>query len=407
MNHSLDEKERKMRHIAELKWESWSGTFKAIALMATLVVLILGCSGELSDSTEPAKPIEIPVITSLTGDTASWGEMQQKGTEMAVEGINRSGGVTGRDIAARFEDSQGKPQSGIAAFKQVIATSEVPITVGFPLSGVTLAAADIANRENFIILSSGSTAQAVGDAGPWVFRIMPSDEVQAQIIAEWALDLGYRKIGVLYVENAWGQGLKNNFVTSFGELGGEVVSIEATQEGDTDFRSQLAKLRDTDAEAFYFPLYQREAGLALKQARQLGLERQVFGADVYQSPELFEAGGSAVNGVLYTTFGVADNDVYRRFQKEHEDRFGQQPGNYTAYAYDAFRLAAEALERAGWPDATAEDIREALLGITDFKGATGNLSFDGSTSASGGEFQKMVVEDGKFVEWSRSTEEND
>lgn len=346
------------------------------------------------------KVIKIGVITSLTGNTASWGDMQRKATTIAIEDINTQGGVNGIPVKAIFEDDQGIPKVGVSAFKKLIATTDVPIVVGFPLSGVTLATAETANREQVVILSSGSTASKVGQAGPYVFRIMPSDEVQAAITADWAIDLGYKRIAVLYVENAWGRGLKDYFVKTFVAKGGIITQVESSTDDTSDFRSQLTKIKNDNPDAIYIPLYQRQAGLSIRQAREIGVKQQILGADVYETPELIEAGGSAVNGVLFTTFGRGKGLAQDEFAKKYEKQFGEKPGTYAYYAYDAFSIAVECIKSSGGASAKPEDLRSCLLGLNDYYGVTGLTSFKGSTSASGKTFDKKTISDGKFIEWS-------
>jgi branched-chain amino acid transport system substrate-binding protein len=232
---------------------------------------------------------------------------------------------------------------------------------------------------------------------------MPSDEAQATTMAEWALQLGYSRVAVLYVENAWGQGLKDNFVKTFSAKGGAVTNIETSTDETSDFRSQLTRCRAANPNAIYMPLYQRQAGLAIRQAREIGINQQILGADVYETPELIEAGSSAVNGVLYTTFGRGEGPAQDEFARRYKDRFGEDAGTYAFYSYDAFRIAIAALNGTGGTNARAESVRSFLLSLNDYRGVTGQTSFGGKTSASGKTFDKRTVKNGAFVPWTSST----
>jgi len=343
------------------------------------LALILGSFG--CAKKEPDE-IKIGVMTPLTGDVSSWGEMQRRSTEMVLEAINNAGGVRGSKVKVIYEDDQADPKIGVNAFKKLVDADKVPIVVGSPASTVTLAVAPIANEKKVVLLSSGSTATEVGKAGPYVFRIMPSDEVQSSIMASWAWELGYRRLAVIYTENAWGQGLKDAFEKDFKAKGGEILTIQSSTQDATDFRTQLSKIKDVKPDAIYAPLYTRGAGLMIKQARELGLRQQILGADVYGTPELIQAGGSAVDGVLYTTFGEYHGPEHQEVAKKYKDKYKIDMETYATYCYDAFMIAIETIKRipSNQP-INGPSIREALLGIENFRGVTGVTTFAGRNSA--------------------------
>jgi len=360
-------------------------------VLSFLLVCPLGCKKEGPQ----AKEIKIGILTPLTGDVASWGEMQKRATKLALERINASGDIRGKKVKVIYEDSQATPSVGVNAFKKLVEIDRVPIVVGSPASNVTLAIAPIANQKKVILLSSGSTATAVGKAGPYIFRIMPSDEVQSSIMADWAVELGYKKVAIIYEENAWGRGLMEAFMMYFKSKGGNITCTEAANPGTTDFRTPLSKIKTAAPEAIYAPLYTRGAGLMIKQAREIGLNQQILGADVYGTPELIEAGGSAVEGVLYTTFGKYDGEEYQKFEKLYQERYGIEPETYATYCYDTFMIAVEALRTLeGKTAIDGESLRQALLSISDFRGVTGLTNFDGTTNAKGKTFDKMTIKNG-------------
>ncbi len=330
--------------------------------------------------------IRIGVLTPLTGDVASWGEMQRNATELALESLKNL------KIKVIFEDDQATPNIGLNAFNKLAAIDKVPIVVGSPASSVTLTIAPVANEKKTVLLSSGSTATEVGKAGPYVFRIMPSDEVQSSIMADWASRLGYKRIAIVYVENSWGRGLMESFKNDLLRRGGEILTIQPSEQDATDYRAQLFKIKSSNPDAIYAPLYTRGTGLMIKQARELGLKQQILGADVYGAPELITAGGSAVNGVLYTTFGEYGGPEYRDFARRYKEKYGKKPETYATYCYDSFMIAVEAIRRIPkGTEITGQNIRAQLLKINNYRVVTGVTSFDGMNSAKGKTFDKMIV----------------
>ena len=358
------------------------------------VPFLWGCSSKEDQGT-----IRIGVLTPLTGDVASWGDMQRKSTDLALEEINRAGGIHGRKVEVIYEDCQATPKIGLNAFTKLVDIDKVQIVVGSPASGVTLAIAPVANERKVVLLSSGSTATAVGEAGPYVFRIMPSDEVQAKMMAEWAVSMGLKRVGVIYVQNAWGQGLKDAFERGFKALGGTITTSEGTTQESTDYRGPLSKIAASGADAIYAPLYSRGGGLMARQARELGLKQQILGADVYATPEYLEVGQNAVEGVLFTRFGSYDGPEYKEYAKTYKDKYGREPEAYATYCYDAFKVALKAIAECPAGEVTGEHIRKALLAIKGYQGATGETTFDGRNSATGKTFERLTIRDGKVLPW--------
>lgn len=345
--------------------------------------------------------VTIGIMTPLTGEVASWGDMQRKSTEMVLAEINAKGGIHGRRVNVIYEDDHATPKVGVNAFRKLAIVDKVPIVVGSPASGVTLAVASIANKEKVVLLSSGSTATDIRSAGPFVFRIMPSDEVQAIIIAEWALDLGFRKIAIIYVQNAWGNGLRVAFEKEFTVRGGEIASSQGVSPETTDFRGILSKIVTSKPDAIFAPLYTRAAGLMVRQAKELGINKQILGADVYETPEFIEVGGQAAEGVIFTRYGQYAGLEYQAFARRYKELYGREPEAYASYCYDALQIALKAIEACPPDDISGPRIRENLLNIEGFLGVTGISNFAGHNSATGKTFDRMMVKDGKNVPWVR------
>ena len=361
-------------------------------LSVLLVILASGCGRGKS------REIKIGILTPLTGDVSSWGAMQKRSTELALEKVNGEGGIDGENVRVIYEDDQANPKVGLNAFKKLAEVDQVPIVVGSPASNVTLAVAQTANEDKVVLLSSGSTATDVGKAGPYVFRIMPSDEVQSTIMAKWTFELGFNRVAIIYEENAWGQGLMNSFKEDFPKDGGKIVSIEGVPPSCSDFRTVLSKIKGEQPDAIFAPVYTRGAGLMIKQARQLGIKQQFLGADVYNTPELVAAGGTAVNGTIYTTFGKYGGPEFQGVTNAYKAKYGIDMETYASYCYDAFMIAVKAIRDAKkGGDVTGESVRKNILALIDYHGVTGLSDFSGKNSASGKTFDKMIVKEGKHV----------
>lgn len=193
----------------------------------------------------------------------------------------------------------------------------------------------------------------------------------------------------------------NAFTKDFRKKGkeGVIVTIQVAEPSSTDFRTQLSKINSFKPDAIYAPLYTTGAGLMIKQAREMGLKQQVFGADVYETPELIQAGGTAVEGVLYTKYGEYHGPEYQQFAREYKAKYKVYDVEaYAAYCYDAFMIAVEAIKRIPKSkEVNGPNIRDELLSISNYRGVTGLSDFSGKNSASGKTFDKMVVKERKHI----------
>ena len=333
----------------------------------------------------------------LTGDNASYGTDARRGIDLAVEEINAAPDRKFR-IAVKYEDDRVDPKIGVMNMEKLTSVDKVPLVFGSAGSNVTLAMAPVANRTRTVLLSPISSAPQITDAGPFVFRTCPSDAAQAEVVAEWVLAKGYKNIGILFVNNSWGVGLKDAFVRVLTNKGGTVVAVESSNETDPDFRSQLTRLKASSADALYMPTYSKQGGRILVQARELGLTQPIFGADTWGAPELIGTAGQAAEGVMFVVPEEFNGPRYQSFRQAFVAKYGVEPDFNASSAYDAAHVAALAIRRVidDGKEVTGEAIA-AALGAVQFAGATGLTRFDQNGDVVGKAFGRRVFKEGRAV----------
>lgn len=347
--------------------------------------------------------IRVGRILPLTGPAASYGKSEQKGTLLALEQINIDGGISGKSLEVLFEDDQCSVKDGVNAMKKLVDVQKVPAVIGATCSGVTLAIAPIANEQKVILLSPLSSAAAISNAGPFVFRIMPSDSFQSNIIANWIFSEGYHDIAMLYINNSWGNGVAEEFRREFERIGGNIVTTEVCKEGDRDFRVQLAKIKDMNPKAIFCPTMPKEGGIILKQMKELGVNYPVFGADAWSVDELTDVAGDAASGVMYTYPAQYTGDVYQKFASDFRKKFGTEPDVNAAGAYDAVKILALCMNnivKKSHP-LTGESIRLEMEKIKGYQGATGTTTFNVNGDSVGKTFEKMIIRDDKRIKYEK------
>ncbi|HKB56954.1 MAG TPA: ABC transporter substrate-binding protein, partial [Lacunisphaera sp.] len=242
--------------------------------------------------------IKIGEFASLTGKEAVFGQNAHKGTLLAIEEINAGGGVLGRQLELLTEDDQSKAGESATVVKKLISRDKVVAVLGEITSGRTLEAAPICQTEKIPLISPGATNVSVTTKGNYIFRVCFIDDFQGAVMAKFAREsLKINRAAVLSsASSAQSVGLAKVFRERFTAAAGTVVLEQKYSDGDKDFRAQLTAIKAAGVEGVFVPGYYAEAALICKQARELGLTIPLFGVDGWESPELIQIGGAAVEG---------------------------------------------------------------------------------------------------------------
>lgn len=378
----------------------WLGL--AAAVVAAAVVLA-GCSGgkpaaekEGASGGSEAAVIKIGTVGPLSGNAATYGQSTKHGVEIAVDEVNKAGGISGAQVELVPEDSRGDQTEAANATRKLVEQDKVVAIVGAVLSSETLSGGPIANDAKVPMISSSSTAPGIPDIGPYIFRNCISDNVQAAQLAEYAVqELKVKRFAVMFTNNDYGMALRDGFTAKAKELG-EVVAVEAYTDGDANFSAQLTKIKAQNPDALYIGGYYTEAAKIAQQAKEMGLKVQLLGADGFYSSKLTELGGDAVEGAVFTAgfYSGDTSPAVQNFVAAYKAKFNEEPDMFAAQAYDAAKIVLEAIKKAGSTDTTK--IQAALAATRDFPGITGTTSFTANGDAEK-DIVILKVEQGKFV----------
>ena len=345
----------------------------------------LGCGPRKGEGGAAAAkdPIRVGHFASLTGDTATFGQSADRGIRMAVAEVNAAGGVLGRPIEVITEDDRSVTEEARTAAQKLIQRDQVVALLGEVASSRSLAAAPEAQRAGVPMISPASTNPKVTEVGDAIFRTCFIDPFQGAVMARFAFDdLKARRVAILFdFKQDYSVGLADFFRKTFQQLGGQIVADERYTSGDIEFRAQLTTIRGANPDAIFVPGYYTEVGLIAKQARELGIRVPLLGGDGWDSEKTLEIGGAAVEGDYFSTHYAADSDdpQVAAFVRRYQEQNGQVPDAMAALGYDAARILADALARAGKTDGPA--LRDAIASTKDFAGVTGRITIDPSRNA--------------------------
>jgi len=352
----------------------------------------------LGTKQQPAGEILIGEYGPLTGSTASFGISTKNGIDLAADAANKAGGVLGKRIRIIVEDDQGRAQEAQRVVAKLITQDRVIAVLGEVSSSNTLAAAPIAQQNRIPMISPSATNARLTQVGDYIFRGCFLDPFHGSAMAKFA-------VGTLKATNAailrdstsdYSVGLANAFTESFKNLGGNVVLDEFYRARDTEFTTQLSRIKSANPDVIYVPGYYTEAGLIAIQAKGLGLTASILGGDGWDSPKLISIGGDSLNGSYYSNHYSLENarPENQNFVAKYRESYRQDPDVLAAMAFDSANLLFDAIRRA---NSTAPSlIRTALAETKDFQGITGPITLDKDRNAVKPAVV-LQVKDGKIV----------
>lgn len=358
--------------------------------MTRLHALVLAGLAVLSVSCGPKENVvKIAVAVPLTGDMGTEGQGLRRAVELAVEEANAAKSFPYKLAAAPFDD-RADPKEAVNVANLIASDPRIIAVVGHYNSGCAIPAAKVYARAPVAMISPAATnpevtAQQLSSdwSGPrMAFRVVPTDDVQGSYAAEFAFRrLGKRRISLLHDKTPYGQGLAEQFKKVFLRLGGSIVTEDGVAVGDKDFKALLTKIKGggSGSEGIYFGGLYTEAGLLLKQMRELGMKDPfVFiSGDGAKTSGLFDVAGDAADGAYLSIVGVPVEDLpsARTFMEAYKKRWtgaGEELKPFDHFGYEAARIVFAAMEKGATDRAKMiEELRK-----TDFTGVLGLTRFD-------------------------------
>lgn len=354
--------------------------------LKTLVAVVLSTMtlAACSSGTAASSTVKLGLNYELSGDVSTYGAGLVQGIEMAVAEINAAGGVLGKQIELVKADNKSQTDEAANVSARLATRDKVVAILGPATSGNVKAALPAAQENKVPLISASATADDVtldsnGKVREYVFKTCFSDSFQGITMANFAFsELKFTKAAILRDNTSdYSKGLTKSFTETFTKLGGSIVGEQAYQAKDSDFKTLLTSIKATNPEVLFVPGYYEEVGLIIKQARELGLNVPVLGADGFDSPKLLEiAGAQALENVYYSNHYTSSDTTPEvvKFKEAFNKKNGKDPDAFNALGYDMAYMVADAIKRAGAADPVK--LKDALAATKDFKGITGNLTMD-------------------------------
>lgn len=335
--------------------------------------------------------IKIGVDLELSGAVAQYGQKELDGIKLAIDEINKKGGINGKKIELVVMDNKSdKTEAQNVAYKLAVRQNVLAI-LGPATSGATKSASMAATKYKVPLISPSATDDSVtidertNRVKSYVFRTCFNDSFQGNVMANFAIKtLKAKKAAIIYdATSDYSKGLLKNFKAVFEKGGGKVIAEEAFGKGEQDFSSILTKIRDKKPDVIFAPVYYDEAGLIIKQARELGIKAPILGGDGFDDPKVVEkAGKENANNVFFSAhYSSQDTDKkVQNFIKKYKTKYNQEPNAFAALGYDLGYFIADALKRANLKfDSVTKDrerLKIAIENTKNFVGVTGVININ-------------------------------
>jgi branched-chain amino acid transport system substrate-binding protein len=338
-----------------------------------------GSSTGTGGSVPQTGPILVGHFASMTGSEATFGQSTHNGIVLAVKEINAAGGINGRKVEVKVYDDQGRAQEAGTAVTRLITDDKVTAVLGEVASSLSIAGGRVAQQYHVPMITPSSTNPQVTAVGDKIFRVCFVDSFQASVLARYVREkLGLTNVAILYDQSQpYSKGLKTDFVTELEKRGGKIVVEQAYTGGDQEVSAQLTTIREAKPELLFIPGYYTDGANVAIQARKLGLEVPLLGADGWSSPQLVAIGGKTVEGATYSDHYSNDDErpEVKTFVAKFRARYGQPPSDVlAALGYDSARVLFDAMGRAD--SLSGEALAKALAATHDHHGVTGILTMD-------------------------------
>ncbi|MCA8914525.1 MAG: ABC transporter substrate-binding protein [Planctomycetes bacterium] len=358
-----------------------------IALGAVLALSLTACKKEENSAGTSGvtdDTVKIGLFVSTTGAYATFGTDTKNGVDLAVEEINATGGIKGKKIDLKFQDTASKPEEGGSAAEKLATQENVLVAMGAVASGISLSAAPVFQRSGIPMVSPSSTNPTVTQQGDQIFRICFLDDFQGASCAVFARkDLKKEKAAILMnQDDAYSTGLAKFFKAKFEALGGTIVKEESFKKDTSEFNTQITNIKNAAPDIIFVPAYYNDVALIGKQFRSQGVDVPLLGGDGWESGKLIpNAGPGTLDGCYFGNhYSQADDrEVVKNFVANYKKKYGEAPSSLAALGYDDVYVVKKAIENAGAFDRAK--IREALAGLKDFEGVTGKFSIDENRNA--------------------------
>lgn len=378
-----------------------------LTLILALALITTGCGGggDKKPAAENKAPIKIGFFAPVTGPAAADGDSVTKAAKLAVEKINKAGGINGRNVELVAYDDNLKPQEAVSIAQKLTTKDGVIAAVSGSYSHTTRAAAPIFENAKIPMIAAYALHPDITKGGDYVFRQSFVGTVQGKAGGFVAAKLLKAKtVSILNVDNDFGTTLADSFAKFFEENGGKVLSRDKFTMTEKEFNPVLTKIKGLKPDLIYMPTYSGTGAQIARQAKELNLGIQMLGTEGIDSTmEFLKVAGTTADGIIITTNLNRESKLKatQEFIKDYTAMAGHAPDMVAASTYDCFMVLAEVMKKNG---AEPDKIKDGMYQVKDFEAATGVIKGYNKLGEVTKNVQVQIVKNGAFTFYGEITD---
>ena len=324
-----------------------------------------------------ADTLKIGMVLPLTGPAAAVGGYALAGAKIALDRVNKSGGVLGKQLELVTEDDQTTNPGAVLAFSKLAAQPDIIAFLGPVRSTQNHAIANDVLKTAKPFCFGGTDPKLTKMGNPWFIRFRPNDTYSARVIASYGIEtLGKKNWALVHSTDAFGTSANNLLAAAIAKLGAKVAIDQGYPNQSQDFTPVVLAIKSSSADVIgsYFT-YENDQAIFARQARQLGVTIPWVGSPTTVAAATLKLAGPAMWG----TYAIADyatnsSPEAKEFAKLYSAVSKAPPDLQSAWPYDAINVLSIGISKAGSTD--PDKIRDAMLSIKGYKGAEGEYNFD-------------------------------
>lgn len=341
-------------------------------ILLSIIILMAGLTG-----CDRRKPIKVGFVGCLTGRLSDLGISGRDGAMLAVEEINKAGGIKGRPVELIVKNDKQDQEVAIKVDRELIKEGVAAI-IGHMTSAMSMAAQPLINREKILMLGPTTSTNKLTGIDDYFLRVIPPNKAETDHLAHHAFHrMGIRKMAAVYdlSNRVYTEGFTRNFKSEFEKLGGEIIHKETFTSGsEVNFVDLAHSLFKPGLDGLLTVAGALDTAMICQHMQMIGSKLPVISCGWAKTNDLLQHGGPAVEGIIFSQLfdKESQDEVYVGFKRKFKARFGSDPDFAAAHGYEAAHVLFDALSK----NADPKNLKHTILEQKVFQGVQGNFKID-------------------------------
>lgn len=334
----------------------------AIGVLATL-----GCGDD--GRANKQDNIKIGIVVPLSGNASVLGSHSKQGAELAIEEINRKGGLLGKLITVEVQDSKAQPKEGVNIVKNMVSEEQKPQIIYCVISGVAMAIRSTTEENKMILLAAVGTDKFISGSEYTVRNYIPAAIIGNSIALYVKDSMKSKSLGIFHANTEYSLSVKNALVKKVEELGLDMKFTRIYDETKHDYKSLVSGYVNQNVDVIFVDGIGTGLGTMIRQIREMGYKGRIISTLLVKDPDVKTAAGNALQDIYYLDFAYdqnSDNPRVQKFTELYKQKYNQEPTIWAVIAYDGMKLLLDKINEK--QSLNNDTIIKSILNVSEYSG---------------------------------------